>query len=132
MLGHSGLECGTLAVSNAQGKLPYDRDIPLRAPDDRRRKLQSFSDAAAESFGSGSSSGARADRTSSGRREERGTASSKDERRSAPDVDGREHAAVDDPEVTSPLKEKEPAEPKGKKWATKQCRTTALPRGEGR
>ena len=114
MLGHSGLECGTPAVRNAQGKLPYDRDIPLRAPDDRRRKLQSFSDAAAESFGSGSSSGARVDRTSSGRREERGTASSKDERRSAPDADGREHAAVEDPEVTSPLKEKEPAEPKGK------------------
>jgi hypothetical protein len=59
ILGHGGLECDKLAVRNAQGRLSYECDPPLRAPDDRRKKVQSFAEAAAESFGSGSSSSER-------------------------------------------------------------------------
>ncbi|TVU33125.1 hypothetical protein EJB05_24910, partial [Eragrostis curvula] len=36
--------------------LPYQTEIPLRAADDRRKQPQSFAQAAAESFGTGSSS----------------------------------------------------------------------------
>ncbi|CAN6328230.1 unnamed protein product [Urochloa humidicola] len=81
MLGHGGLDCARPAARNEQGKLPYEREIPLRAPEDRRRKLQSFADAAAESFGSGTSSrgrpahgapdGSAGRRTSSGEEEDR-------------------------------------------------------------
>lgn len=132
LLGHSGLKCGSRAARNAQGKLLYDRDIPLCAPDERRRKLQSFSDAATESFGKGSSSGARADRTTSGRREERGVASSKDGRRSASAADGREQAFVDEIEVTSPLKEKVPADPKEKKMGRPAMWDDSSFMGDGR
>lgn len=51
-MGHSELDCEEPAARNALGKLPYD--IKLRAPEERRKKIQSFS-AAAESFGSDSS-----------------------------------------------------------------------------
>lgn len=53
-MGHSELECATPAARNADGKLQYDRK--LRAMDDKKKRLQSFDQAAAESFGS---SGAR-------------------------------------------------------------------------
>lgn len=55
IMGHSELECSKPVPRNAEGKLPYD--IMLRAPEDRRKKMQSFSEAAAESFGSRSTSG---------------------------------------------------------------------------
>lgn len=51
IMGHSELDCENPVARNALGKLPYD--IKLRAPDEK--KFQSFSAAAAESYGSGSS-----------------------------------------------------------------------------
>lgn len=57
LLGHSDMECPTPAPRNADGKLPYD--VNLRAPEEKKRQIQSFAAAAAESFGSGSSSGFR-------------------------------------------------------------------------
>lgn len=102
ILGHGGLECDKPAMRNAQGKLPYERDPPLRAPDDRRRKLQSFTDAAAESFGSGNSSSARPTRSMSGRsgddvEKERGMEDSRSNVASA-------NRLEEDEEITSPLK----------------------------
>jgi hypothetical protein len=44
-IGHGDLECRVPADRDDRGKLPFDR--ALRAPEDRRRKLQSFSQAAA-------------------------------------------------------------------------------------
>jgi Flp pilus assembly pilin Flp len=54
VMGHSHLECGIPLVRNADGKLPYEGK--LRVPDPRRKKLQSFSEAAYEAFGSVSAS----------------------------------------------------------------------------
>lgn len=45
LIGHGDLECNAPADRDERGKLPFDR--VLRAPEDRRRKLQSFSQAAA-------------------------------------------------------------------------------------
>ena len=45
LIGHRELECRSLADRDDAGKLPFDRG--LRAPEDRRRKLQSFGQAAA-------------------------------------------------------------------------------------
>ena len=53
IMGHTELDCPTPAPRNALGKLPYD--LRLRAPKERRRKFQSFGQAAEESFGSASS-----------------------------------------------------------------------------
>jgi len=46
IMGHSQLECEKPVVRNASGKLPYD--IQLRVFDPKRKKIQSFSEAAAE------------------------------------------------------------------------------------
>lgn len=61
IMGHSEIECLNPVPHNEAGKFPYD--VQLRAPEERRRKAQAFADAAAESFGSGSSSGSRPPRT---------------------------------------------------------------------
>jgi hypothetical protein len=45
LIGHGELECKTPADRDAQGRLPFDRN--LRAPEERRRKPQSFEQAAA-------------------------------------------------------------------------------------
>lgn len=45
LIGHSDLECPNPAERDSDGKLPFDRG--LRAPEDRRRRMQSFSQAAA-------------------------------------------------------------------------------------
>jgi hypothetical protein len=63
VMGHSGLECASPAPRNEYGKLPYEREIPLRASEDHRKKLMSFSDAASESFGSATSSEGRGPRS---------------------------------------------------------------------
>lgn len=54
IIGHSEIECEQPAPRKEEGRLPYD--VALRAPDDRRRRVQGFAEAAAGSFGSGSSS----------------------------------------------------------------------------
>lgn len=68
MLGHSDLTCATPAPRNEEGKLSYD--LKLRV-DDRKKKPQSFMEAAAESFGSASSAGSNQGRESSKRSGER-------------------------------------------------------------
>jgi hypothetical protein len=57
IMGHSEIECPNPVPRNVDGKLPYD--VQLRAPEERRRRVQGFAEAAADSFGSGSSSGSR-------------------------------------------------------------------------
>ena len=115
LIGHRGLGCDKPVVRNAQGKLPYDRDIPLRAPDDRRKKIQSFMEAAAESYGSGSSSNNRSARSTS-RKQGRHGAESREEAQHEPRkaTDGREK---NDEEVLSPLKRRAP-ESQGKETET--------------
>jgi hypothetical protein len=115
LIGHRGLGCDKPVVRNAQGKLPYDRDIPLRAPDDRRKKIQSFMEAAAESYGSGSSSNNRSARSTSGKQGRHG-AESREEAQHEPRnaTDGREK---NDEEVLSPLKRRAP-ESQGKETET--------------
>ncbi|CAN6272978.1 unnamed protein product [Urochloa humidicola] len=116
LLGHGRLECERPAQRNAQGKLPYDCDIPLRAPDDRRKKVQSFAEAAAETFGGGSSSGARSARTTSGRSDGRRTGGGDEEERQS--GVGAGDRGKEDGEITSPLKRRAPDEPRGKETAT--------------
>jgi hypothetical protein len=62
-VGHSDLECPSPAARDVEGKLPYD--CQLRAPEEKRRRLQSFAGAAAETFGSGSSSNSKPPRSHS-------------------------------------------------------------------
>jgi hypothetical protein len=53
LIGHGELECKSPADRDALGKLPFDRN--LRAPEERRRRMQSFEQAAASaSWNSGS------------------------------------------------------------------------------
>lgn len=87
-MGHTEMECPTPAPRNAQGKLPYD--LRLRAPEEKRRKLQSFSQAAADFFDS--SMGTK--KTTSSR--------SNSDKRSSNEARGK---GVADEDVTSPLKE---------------------------
>lgn len=100
LIGHSEIECQNPVARDAKGKLPYDTQ--LRAPEERRRRLQSFAGAAAESFGSGSSSSkpSKAQFSKSG-----GGRSSKEN-----DGIGRTadlFGETDDQEVQSPPKEQE-------------------------
>lgn len=50
LMGHMDLECPTPAQRNELGKLPYD--VKLRAFEEKKKKPQSFGEAAAELFGS--------------------------------------------------------------------------------
>jgi len=94
-LGHTDLECPTPAVRNEEGKLPYD--VQLRAPEEKRRRLQSFVGATAETFGSGSSSGFYHTRQSN----QSGDQSSRTGSRYSDSVMGES----EEQEVQSPLKE---------------------------
>jgi len=92
IMGHSELECGKPVVRNASGKLPYN--IKLRAPEVRKKKkTQSFHEAAAESYGSGSSIGSKKSKGSMSR--------SNDLRSKNPVHDDRRE---EEEEVLSPLK----------------------------
>lgn len=42
ILGHRGVSCYKLALRNVDGKLPYDREPPLRAPDDQRKNCRAL------------------------------------------------------------------------------------------
>ncbi|CAO2045029.1 unnamed protein product [Urochloa humidicola] len=88
LMGHTDLTCPTPAPRNAEGKLPYD--VKLRAPDERRKKLQSFGAAAAESYGNSHGSG----RSTSSRHST--------DRRPADNAKDKEKA--EEEEITSPLK----------------------------
>ncbi|CAN6284607.1 unnamed protein product [Urochloa humidicola] len=90
LMGHTDLGCPNPAPRNANGKLPYD--VKLRAPEDRRRRLQSFGAAAVESFGSSYGSG----RSSSSHQHS--------ERRPMAHATEKAKEKADEEEVTSPLK----------------------------
>jgi hypothetical protein len=112
ILGHGGLVCDKPAQRNAQGKLPYEREPPLRAPDDRRKKLQSLAEAAAESYGSGFSSSGRPTQSGSGKSGDLRT-----EENTGRDDNlhgGTKDWHMEEGEVTSPLKNKDHTS-KGKK-----------------
>jgi hypothetical protein len=51
VMGHSHLECDKPLVRNSEGKLPYD--VKLRVFEPKRKKVQSFSEAAADLFDGG-------------------------------------------------------------------------------
>lgn len=61
VIGHSEVDCLHPVARDEQGKLPYD--VQLRAPEERRKRWQSFVGAAAESYGSGTSSASKPPRT---------------------------------------------------------------------
>ncbi|CAN6304644.1 unnamed protein product [Urochloa humidicola] len=92
IMGHTDLECANLVPRNEEGKLPYEK--MLRAPDDRRRKLQNFAQADVEAYGSSSSGQSRSSTNRPG-----------DQRSFTP----RANAAKErEEEISSPLKRKEP------------------------
>ncbi|CAN6251731.1 unnamed protein product [Urochloa humidicola] len=95
IMGHTTLDCANLVPRNEEGKLPYETH--LRAPDDRRKKIQRFAQAAAESYGPISFSSNHAG-DPSGKTEDRRSSS-------ASPGKGKEYR-----EVSSPLKRKEPAD----------------------
>lgn len=100
-MGHSEVECPHPVARDDEGKLPYDAH--LRASDDRQWKGQSFGSAAAESFGSGSSSVVRPSRShtkSGGNHPSMGVGSSYHSLTNT----GKE---TGDPKVQSPLKQPE-------------------------
>jgi hypothetical protein len=110
-------QCPTPVARDEQGKLSYDAQ--LRAPEERRRRLQTFAGAVAESFGSGSSSAAKFMKTQHSKSSE--TRSSKG--------DGSRHSTscvgdTDDQEVQSPLKQqartRSPRKGKGGSGASRQ------------
>jgi hypothetical protein len=108
LMGHSELECANAAARNEKGKLPYDREIPLCAPEEKRKKFQSFGEAAANSYGSGTSSGAHSGRLHSSRSVDKHYATSHEEHQTTPiDVDAQRKE--DGEEVMSPLKKQEVA-----------------------
>lgn len=65
VLGHSEVECDHPVARNEDGKLPYD--VQLRAPEEKKKRVQTFAGAATESWGSGSSTAARPPRGHSSR-----------------------------------------------------------------
>ncbi|GJM99752.1 hypothetical protein PR202_ga16882 [Eleusine coracana subsp. coracana] len=67
-MGHTEVDCADPSPRNVVGKLPYD--VKFRAPEEKRRRLQSFAQVASESFGSGSSSRSRLSRNSDTRAED--------------------------------------------------------------
>lgn len=103
-IGHSEMDCPTPVARDEHGKLPYD--VELRALEERRRRLQTFAAVAEESFGSGSSSAFKPQRSRS------------NESRSLKGNDGSRHSTsvvgnLEDQEVQSSLKEK--VDPPGRK-----------------
>jgi hypothetical protein len=94
IMGHSHLDCDKPLVRNADGKLSYE--AKLRVHDPKKKWLQSFSEAAAETFGSASSGNSK---------HSRGTASRSDDQHTT----GRAGTPVrrEEEEITSPMKQPE-------------------------
>uniref|UniRef100_A0A0D9XIS7 Uncharacterized protein n=1 Tax=Leersia perrieri TaxID=77586 RepID=A0A0D9XIS7_9ORYZ len=88
------IEWALFGKRNDSGRLPYD--LQLRVYEERRKKVQSFADAAAESLGSGGSSSSSHGKRSGGR---------PDNVKQGSKAQAAAGAPFDD-EVTSPLKEK--------------------------
>lgn len=84
-------------MRNTEGKLPYD--VKLHAPDDRKKRLQGFAQAAATSFGSSSSASSRQTKKSGHRKRTKG--------------DRHDDAEKNREEITSPLKPKDGDKQKG-------------------
>ncbi|KAL6883756.1 hypothetical protein ACP4OV_011170 [Aristida adscensionis] len=94
IIGHTELECANPASRDANGKLPYD--LKLRAHEERRRRFQSFSEAASETSWS----------ESSGRYGHGFSASVKsDEREKSGEIRADSKRNDEQDEVQSPLKE---------------------------
>lgn len=106
IMGHTEVECDSPTTRNALGKLPYD--VKLRAPEERRRRIQSFAQAAEESYGSGSSTNTRHSRTSGNRNEGK---------KPIPRQEKKDQGDKYE-EVESPPKEQQ--DPKGKKTHTSE------------
>lgn len=98
VIGHSEMECEHPVARNEHEKLPYD--VQLRAPKERRRRIQSFAGAAAESFGSGSSSASRPPRSHLSKSGGSGSSMGDDVSRNSSDFVGE----TEEQEVQSPLK----------------------------
>lgn len=101
VIGHSEVECLNPVARDETGKLPYD--VQLRAPEERRRRMQSFAVAAAESFGSGTSSSSRHPRPQRSKSGDGKTSRNEDGSRHSSECVG-ETENLDDQEVLSPLK----------------------------
>jgi hypothetical protein len=98
IMGHSEIECPNPVPRNDDGKLPYD--VQLRAPEEHRRRVQGFAEAAIDSFGSGSSSGSRPPRAFQNKSGHVQTQTGNGGSCQSSSVHGEE----DVPEVQSPLK----------------------------
>jgi hypothetical protein len=103
------MECPSLVACDEHGKLPYD--VQLRAPEERRRWLQSFAGAAAESFGSGSSSVNKTQKTWPSKSSEARSSKGDDESRYSSGSVGE----MEEQEVQSPLKQQEKRRSPGKR-----------------
>jgi hypothetical protein len=120
LLGHSEIGCPHSAPRNEFGKLPYD--VPLRASEERRRRVQSFAGAVAESFGSGSST----------YRPSKDQCRSSDDRSSLGDESrfstSEPKEKLDEREVQSPLKMRNAGGTAGKGQSVLEETNTKLPR----
>jgi hypothetical protein len=94
IMGHSHLDCDKPLVRNADGKLPYE--AKLRVHDPKKKWLQSFSEAAAEIFGSASSGNSKNSRGTASRSDDQHTS-----RRAGTPIRREEE------EITSPMKQPE-------------------------
>lgn len=99
VIGHSEVECTHPVQRDDQGELPYD--VQIRAPEEKRKRWQSFAGAAAESFGSGSSSASKPPRTQFSRSGDAHSSMGDDGSRHSSDFIGE----TEDHEVQSPLKQ---------------------------
>jgi hypothetical protein len=93
VMGHSHLECDKPLIRNNDGKLSYEVK-QLRVQDPKRKKLQSFSEVAADTFGSAASSMSK---------QPSGSANLQETDRF--EEHSRDPAREDDEEVPSPLKQ---------------------------
>lgn len=90
-IGHSEIVCSEPSPRNERGKLPYD--LPLRAPEDRKKCFQSFGQTTDETFGRATS-----------RSSKSGHSASRSSAPSGQSSEVRSTNGVGEDEITSPLK----------------------------